>query len=191
MFSPHRSTKRLNLTEQLISQGESDLARWSNPRSLASAWSRRARIVSTLIPPHSSVLDVGCGAMALRNYLPSTCSYIPADIVSRCPECIVVDLNKDPYPDVQTDVVTLLGVVEYLHDPLKALLGARTHQKQLVLSYVCHSFGPVAHRRKLGWVNDYGLAELKALLNRSGWSVVVQKSYKRRLRTHEYILLCN
>ncbi len=58
------------------------------------------------------MLDVGCGSMALRSFLPAGCAYKPCDLVERDKDSIVCDFNAGKFPAYQAsraDVITLLG----------------------------------------------------------------------------------
>jgi tRNA (cmo5U34)-methyltransferase len=69
-----------------------------------------------------SVLDIGCGDMKLGELLKEAgIAYHPADVVSRCPECLVVDLNQDEVPRCDAECVVMIGVNEYLDDSARVL----------------------------------------------------------------------
>jgi hypothetical protein len=58
-----------------------------------------------------SVLDIGCGDMKLGELMKGAgIAYQPADVVSRCPECLVVDLNKDEVPRCDAECAVMIGV---------------------------------------------------------------------------------
>ena len=69
-----------------------------------------------------SVLDIGCGDMKLGEFMKEAgIAYYPADIVLRCPECLVVDLNKDEVPRCDAECAVMIGVTEFLDDPVTVL----------------------------------------------------------------------
>jgi tRNA (cmo5U34)-methyltransferase len=69
-----------------------------------------------------SVLDIGCGDMKLGELMKEAgIAYHPADVVSRCPACLVVDLNKDEVPRCDAECAVMIGVTEFLEDPLRVL----------------------------------------------------------------------
>lgn len=150
--------------------GRTDTARWSDPAQLEPAWDPRAALAARHIPRGAAVLDLGCGAMALERALPDGCRYIPCDLVARDARTIVCDFNAGQFPVAQRpDVVTVLGVLEYMHDATAFLAALHAFGRPVVLSYcVAGGDGP-ADRRALGWVNDFTTDELVARLGAAGF----------------------
>ena len=64
---------------------------WSD---VGNRWPSRIAAVAALIPPGSSVLDIGAGAQGLRNALPPSCAYTPADLQQRTPDTLVLDVAQ-------------------------------------------------------------------------------------------------
>jgi hypothetical protein len=123
---------------------------------------RRFTIASAMIPPGSSVLDLGCGSMLLREFLPPGCTYIPADLFAdRHPEIIKVDLNKGEFPEGRFDVVVLLTTLGSVTDRLGVLKTARERSSQLVVSAV------------------RGRRAFRQLLAEAGWTIVRRDGYTR------------
>jgi hypothetical protein len=151
----------------------------------------RAKIAAAHIPAGARVLDVGAGNMALRGFLRSGCVYTPADVVKRCDDCLVVDLNAGQFPDVRAHYVTLLGVLEYLHCPEAVLRESAKHADHLIFSYVTHWHGAQATRRGMGWVNDFTLADIEHLAESAGWKIDAKRLLKLRWRTREYLMVCS
>lgn len=168
---PLPTSERAQQTERLIREGASDAERWASLDSLATQWDARAVMAARHIPAGQRVLDIGAGAMTLRGQLATGCSYFPADIVSRCPDCQVVDLNKGEFPAGEYDWVTFLGVLEYVHDPIPALVRARAAASNAVVTYCTMNNGEVQTRRGMGWVNDYSRPRFESLLVAAGWTV--------------------
>ncbi len=137
-----------------------DMARWSKSSSLLSEWDGRARIAATLIPAGASVLDIGCGKMALEQSLPFGCTYQPCDLVARDPRTIVCDLNSGEFPDAaaaKANVISFLGVVEYIADVPRLFARLRATGKSIVVSYHPTDVTARIDRRKLGWINDFSM----------------------------------
>lgn len=82
-----------------------------------------------------SVLDIGCGNMKLRDYLaPKGIGYMPADVVQRSSDCLVVDLNTDPVPRCDAECVVMVGVTEFLNDIEPVLADVAGHYDRILLT---------------------------------------------------------
>lgn len=152
--------------------------RWADLKSFSAQWRNRAALAAAHIPPCSRVLDLGCGTMALRDFLPPNCVYFPADLYSRSPDCQVVDLNKGEFPTGTYDFITLLGVVEYLTDPQHVLSKALSSAPRMLVTYCTMSEPSLPHRRQMGWVNDLTCYEFESLLSTTGWSITFREKIK-------------
>ena len=152
--------------------GPSDVRRWSDPSNLHPAWDARTVQMAALIPPGSRVLDVGAGAMVLRDHLPAGCAYTPLDLVARTPETIVCDLNSPTPPGLPaSDVVVLSGVLEYVEDADRLLGHLYRVTTFVVASYAVARGGRMekVRRRASGWVNDYDGDRLVSLFLHHGF----------------------
>ena len=176
---PTPTDQRAELTEKLIREGGTDTQRWAQLDSLATQWDARAAMAAEWIAPASSVLDVGAGAMALGAALAAGCTYQPADVVARRPGCFVADLNKREFPPGTYDVVTFLGVLEYIHDVRWPLERAREAAPRMIVTYCTFTGGDVTGRRGMGWVNDFTAPEFQAAIERAGWKVERVREVKR------------
>jgi hypothetical protein len=122
--------------KRLVAEQATDVDRWSNRESFPPQWAYRASLAAQMIAAHSRVLDIGAGAMDLEKVLPEGCEYQPSDLVSRDERTIVCDLNKGEFPQgAAADVVTVLGVLEYITEPLELLRKVRALNRPLVCSY--------------------------------------------------------
>jgi FkbM family methyltransferase len=162
---------RAATTEMLIARKTTDAARWAEFEAMGEGAAERARLAVPLIEPGSTVLDVGAGAMALREVLPAGCRYVPADLLPFDPATRVVDLNDGGFPEGAHDVVVLLDVVEFVHDTLGVLRAAGEVASHLVVSYRPADGQAPPARRRLGYFNDFGADEIEALLRQAGWRV--------------------
>ena len=95
---------------------------------------RRARAAVTLIEPGSSVLDVGCGPMLLRQHLPEGCTYAGYDFEPISDEVGFVDLDKRQFPEGQWDYIVLLGVLSWIKEQEWTLEAARKVAGKLVIT---------------------------------------------------------
>jgi hypothetical protein len=161
---------RLARVARLIESTASDVERWTDPLNADGALDHsRSKRVAGIIPPGVSVLDLGCGAMALKEYLPATCTYHPADLVQRGSDCQVVDLNKGEFPVGRFDWVTMLGVLEYVFDVEGVLRSCRQAASHLVVDYNSQWLDASDRRRRCGWVNDLSPGTFADLAIRAGW----------------------
>jgi hypothetical protein len=158
----------------VIAAGETDRSRWEDPSQLQPSWDQRARLAVAYVPRGARVLDLGCGAMALERVLPDGCRYIPCDLVARDGRTLVCDFNAGEFPgETPCDVVTVLGVLEYIHDAPGFLRRLSALGRPVVLSYnIAGGRGP-ADRGSLGWVNDFSQAQLLDLLRDGGFTRVI------------------
>ena len=161
------------MTEALIAARGTDVDRWSEPENLKMTWAKRAEAAARLIPPGSRLLDIGCGAMDVERFLDSSTTYLPADIVLRDDRTLLCDLNGGELPKIEADFISLLGVLEYVHD-LPALFAAlRRTEAKLIASYNPVDLGKAdRNRRAQGWFNDFTSAELCAHAAEAGFLLV-------------------
>jgi hypothetical protein len=106
-----------NRTSRMFARA--DYRRWSSPTGLEEWWDERTRVVATLVPASSRVIEFGAGRRQLEKYLPPDCDYVPSDLTDRGSGTIVCDLNKRPLPDLQRfapTVAVFSGVLEYIKD---------------------------------------------------------------------------
>ncbi len=172
-FTEHSPDDRRVTTEALIAAQQTDVDRWSDPENLKKTWAHRAQAAARLVPPRARILDIGCGGMDIERFLDPSVTYLPADIVKRDDRTITCDLNAGEMPDVLVDVISLLGVLEYIHD-VPALLAALRRTGATVIT----SYNPLdldkrdRDRRAQGWFNDFTSAELCGLAVEAGFSLV-------------------
>lgn len=126
-------------------------------------WRSRLRELAALIPPGSSVLDIGAGAQGLRTVLGPSCPYTPADIAPRSYDSLVMDMD-DPstWPRGRWDVAVMAGVLEYSRDPAIVLVRLHDIARRVLMTY--------AHRlhRSAGILS---IDDLAVLAEGAGWSV--------------------
>ncbi len=174
--------------KQTIEAGQTDIARWSDPKQLEPAWEARAATAATFVPAGTRVLDIGCGAMALERHLPFGATYQPCDIVARDARTIVADLNAQGAPldaVAKSDLVAMLGVWEYIYDPAKLFATFAATGKPILCSYCDAALTPdVERRRTLGWVNDFTLAQFIEIARSQGYKA----SLVRQIDPLQYLI---
>lgn len=191
--SPLPEQARADKTVQQMAAGTSDVERWAQHMSLATQWDSRAERAAAHIPAGSRVLDLGCGAMALRHALKPGCTYVPADIVEREPGALVIDINKQEFPQGSYDWITFLGVLEYIHSPAWPLMRAHTAAPNLLLTYCVDvsSGSAISQRRGMGWVNDFDLTGMRTVLSESGWKIELETLDKQGAHNHQMMFVCH
>ena len=97
--------------------GRSRPVSWRNIEYFNKKWKVRIEKMSAFVDPNCSVVDLGCGRMWLREYLPKTVRYYPVDYEDRGAGCIVQDFNQYQYPDVDADTAFASGCQEHVNDP--------------------------------------------------------------------------
>jgi FkbM family methyltransferase len=162
---------RTATTAMLIERKATDAARWADFGGMRDGADARAALAAGLIAAGSSVLDIGAGVMALRGALPPGCTYTPADLLPFDPSTLVVDLNDGGFPAGSYDVLVILDIVEFVHEPLGLLEKARTTAPRLIASYRPANGAAPGKRRSLGYFNDFTVGEFEKLLERTGWHV--------------------
>nr|WP_246617467.1 putative nucleotide-diphospho-sugar transferase [Rhizobium populisoli] len=175
---------RISRTAKLSVQHESDIARWADKVNLLSQWSGRAEIVASLIDAPDVVLDLGCGGMDLERHLKPGVTYQPSDIVSRDARTIVCDLNKGELPDIKASVVSMLGVLEYIHDPKLLLDRLAVKWPRLLVTYYPTDFDGKRDRSAHGWFSALSSAGLVSIAVSAGYdlkSIVPSSDSRERI----------
>ena len=163
-----------------------DLDRWNGKASPHDE--ARAAFAAQFIPAGAVVLDIGCGAMALERALPPGCHYQPCDRTARDHRTILSDLAAGEVADAaaaEADIVTLLGVVEYLPDVAGAMARLAAHGAALVFSYRPLQGAGGAGRHDPGRINHHSLDALAAMAAGAGYAL----STAERITEREYLLV--
>jgi len=172
LFSALPKAVRREQTQVLMHTRASDIARWSVVDNFQSNWKDRAHCVAALAGSGRKVLDLGCGRMDLEGVLQPGCVYIPCDLLARDDRTIVCDLNAGQVPDIDADVVVMLGVLEYIHDPLALLQRIATRWRRLILTYNTADRDAGRDRLQHGWFNALTSAHLVATASNAGWHLM-------------------
>jgi FkbM family methyltransferase len=169
--APEETGRRLAMQEAKAT----DVTRWANPRQLEQDWEHRARHVAGWLPGGARVLDLGCGAMNLREHLADGSTYVGCDVVARNQYTIVCDFNQGQFPDqvaLQASHLTVLGVLEYLYDVHAFLQHLCQANRPVILSYcTTEGIGDGGQRRALGWVNHFTPEQLHIVFGEAGLRV--------------------
>jgi Methionine biosynthesis protein MetW len=153
-----------------------NVRRWrevaKNPRP---HWDGRNEIIAKLIPPGSSVIDLGCGPQTLRRHLDPSCKYQPCDVIQSTPDVIFCDFNSGIYPEIggSYDYVICSGVFEYIRNPAEFLKKNSLLARTMILSYnpLYQMPGDSKIRRlNCDWINHFTKPEVEALFDEVGLS---------------------
>lgn len=152
-----------------------DFDRWTKSESLLSHWNGRAAFASQFIQAGTTVLDIGCGAMALEGFLPPTCTYLPCDVHTRDPRTILCNLNAGEFPKsaaAEADHITFLGVLEYIENVPALLEKLRKTGKNVLFTYHPTEISGHLDRASLGWINAFSQVQVFEMIKRAGLRVM-------------------
>lgn len=149
---------------------------WRQVERFDLSWKNRIRVMATFIPEGSTVMDLGCGPMWLKEFLPLGCSYIGVDYIPRCGNCIVADFNKGEFPNCKADVAFVSGCLEYIVQPDAFMSKISDAVPFCILSYCSLEYFPViSERRSRAWINDLTLPALTEIARQKGFGVKIVK----------------
>jgi hypothetical protein len=162
------------INRDLALAGQTDRERWSNPASFETAWDGRAQLAAQFVPAGSRVLDLGCGQMALKRFLPLGCGYCGCDLVARDATTVVCDFNAGQFPTEAAraaDLITMLGVLEYITDVGAFFTQLRASNRDVVMSYCATDLTGAVDRPSLGWITHFSFQDLAELVDRHGFRI--------------------
>lgn len=147
---------------------------WEQVERFDPEWKRRIERMSSFIDTEDrSVVDVGCGPMWLREYLPPNTKYTGIDYKHRGSDMIVCDLNSQETPKIQSDVWFISGCLEYLDDPDGFISCAANHSKKCIISYCAmENFPLLPERMKRGWRNHLQSEHIKSIFIKNKMNLV-------------------
>ncbi|HZQ14757.1 MAG TPA: methyltransferase domain-containing protein [Pseudolabrys sp.] len=151
-----------------------DLARWPAPAALEPAHDERAQFAAQFIPAGARVLELNCGRMALRRFLPNGCRYQGCDLIAREPDTLTCDLNAGEFPAEaarEADVIVMLGVLEHIVDVESLFTHLRFARRDVIVSYCATDLTGKCDRAALGWVNGFSFFDLVTLFDRYGFRI--------------------
>lgn len=99
--------------------------------------------------------------MALKNYLPETCQYLPVDYTDRGEGTILCNFNRREFPSQFVDVIFMSGIIEYVKDYEWFIQKALKGSSLVIASYCTLQTIPDRRRRRLNaWQNHLTSNEL-------------------------------
>ncbi len=164
---------------------ETDIEGWDStgPARLEPVFARRAariRIGQVLARP-CRVLDLFCGAPALRFQLKEGSAYRGADVAPRFEGCETIDLttmNLPPRRD--SEVVTIAGALEYLDDLHGFLTALAAGGATVLATYHASDDTRGTERTALGWKNHLTRHDLVEAFQSAGYRAEVQWAFDGR-----------
>lgn len=145
---------------------------WRDIEYFDTGWKERIKQMSAFIKPNKKVLDLGCGKRWLKEYLPSTCLYVPVDYIRRSDDCIVADFNKKEFPRITTDIAFISGCLEYIKDYIWFIGRVTECSEQVILSYCTTNEFPKKNiRKQYHWLNHLSAEKLVDLFISMGFKL--------------------
>jgi hypothetical protein len=176
--------------KQSIETESTDRSRWESKESFGKTWSRRAELAAAMIQKSKVVCDIGCGMQDLRRELQDGVKYLPMDIKIWTPDTLECEINERNLPlDYirAAEVTTLLGVMEYLKEPVWVLQQIAENCPALLVSYcTTHRDETTQERARNGWMNAFTAADFEALLGSTNWTVTDKRLYGKS----QWLWLC-
>lgn len=152
------------------------------------SWVQRAEVCAELASEifkgqgELRVSDIGCGDGKLEPIL-RKCglvrTYQGYDIRPQSDKVIPFDVHTDILP-VGSDLIVMLGVIEYLSDLPTVLKSLSVRAPYLVVSHVIKQSAEYTPERckELGWLNHLSREELTACLNSAQYDVIQSRMDK-------------
>lgn len=111
------------------------------------------------------------------------CSFVGADLNPLDGQTLAMDLDNDPLPAGEFDIIVLMGVSESLHNLPEVAEKLRAGAPSLLVSYCSipgdrASDAVVAARRERGWVNDLTVPEFRNLFSAAPFKLALEEPYK-------------
>jgi Methyltransferase domain len=154
---------------------------WSTLEHFDPTWAKRIEAMAAHVPVGSTVMDLGCGPMWLKQVRPDLI-YTGVDYTFRGDGCVVADFNQKQFPNKSSDIVFVSGCLEYIEDPEWFVAQATRMSNRCVISYCVVELNPnLVARRRAGWVNDFSKAQIERLFREQGFSLAAQDEYSRNL----------
>jgi hypothetical protein len=157
--------------------------RWSTVAKEVPHWDARNQRIATLIPPGSSLVDVGAGAQTMRKHVKGLTRYTPCDLFQNTPDTHLCDFNSGVIPQgiEQHDYSLSSGVFEYVREPGPFFDFLKRVGKTVILSYnVKLPQDSLVDRLACDWINHHNMEEFQRLLAEQGLKPVQQIQHNER-----------
>jgi len=165
--------KEYKRRKEVIKQKMTDYDRWTDPLQYEGDWSRRSEASLKFLNGPGWYCDIGCGQQKLRKILPEGSIYLPCDIKKWTSDTMLCEINQNKIPKkylLMSDAAFMLGVIEYIYNPLDFFKKIAFFANKIIFSYSC--LGMInLDRESMGWVNHFTLEEILKIINESGFKV--------------------
>jgi hypothetical protein len=129
---------------------------WKEYEYFDKRWKNRIEHMSRLIDDERSFLDLGCGKMWLKEFLPKDGVYYGSDYKVRDENTIVCDFNNGQFPDITVDCCFASGVLEYINDLDNFFRQVYKTSRSFIFSYCpVEMQSDITFRMSLGWRNHF------------------------------------
>lgn len=142
-------------------------AAWNQIEYFDPAWEKRIQQMSSFIPSGSSVMDLGCGQMNLKKYIPDSL-YIPVDYRRRDDQTVICDFNKHEFPEQKADTIFVSGCLEYITD-FTWFINSMCQAAHLIIISYCSTdyFRDLSQRHSNHWQNHLSHDDIISLFRKN------------------------
>jgi hypothetical protein len=147
--------------------------KWKEIEYFDQSWRIRIQQMAKYIPENSKIMDLGCGEMWTKDFLPLGCIYYPVDYIDRGMDTIVCDFNKKQFPNLKADISFVSGCLEYVKNYRWFIKSISESSQECILSYcTLDKFPEIDKRKARAWVNNLSREELIKVFENNGLFVV-------------------
>jgi hypothetical protein len=145
---------------------------WRNLEYFDVSWKIRIKLMAKYIITGSSVMDLGCGEMWLKDYISHESKYFGVDYKRRVGGNLVCDFNKYEFPDFTTDYIFISGCLEYIEDVDWFIHRISKQSSYVILSYcTLEYFNDLKLRKSYAWVNHFSRDQLVSKFQIVGFKI--------------------
>lgn len=164
-----------NIITKLIKKlrGNSQLE-WRDVEYFDDKWKERIKVMAKYVPDDTKkLMDLGCGKMWTKEYIPNKCEYYGVDYTFRGTDSLIYNFNEMEFPDFNVDVIFVSGCLEYVEKEKWFISKISSHTKRCVVSYCTKDdFPNLAERRSLCWVNDLSESDLIEIFRENNMNLI-------------------
>ena len=147
--------------------------KWQDIEYFDPAWKQRIVQMANFIEPETTILDLGCGLMWLKDYLPFGCTYIPVDYCKRSNDTVISDFNKNQFPELNADIAFISGCLEYIIDYKKFILSVCGHSQKAIVSYcTTDNYPNIKQRKSAAWANHLSKNNIVDIFANNNFSLI-------------------